>query len=439
MRLNLYQGDLFYFIDSPFESTAPYCFVENGGLLVENGEIKQTGLFDALRKDFPEATVIDYSGRLIMPGFIDAHIHFPQSEMVGMYGKQLNEWLDQYTYPIEQLYHSEEYSETMAEKFLQELFKNGTTACAAYATVHANAANALFDAASRYDMCMLTGKVLMNRNAPADLQDTVSAGESESLRLIERWHEKGRNRYVVTPRFAITSTSEQLESAGCLYASFTNLFLQTHIAENKEEIKRTLELFPDCQDYLEVYEKAGLISERTILGHGIHLSDNELSRISAAGSIIAHCPTSNTFLGSGLFDMHQANLAGVQNVIATDVAGGTSFSMFKTMGEAYKVQQLNGYALSPLEAYYKTTLGVAKTLQLSDSIGSLLPGMEADFIVVDYAVTSEQEMRSEYLQKTNNWGIENRLFGLQIVGDDRNIRATYIKGEKVYDRNIQGY
>ncbi len=432
--LKLYKGDVFYFTESPMESVRPYHFYEDGALVVKDGKVKKAGRYEGIRAEFPDAELIDYTGRLIMPGFIDTHIHFPQSEMIGMFGQQLNEWLNRYTFPMEQLYASPAYADRMAVQFVQELFRNGTTTCVAYASVHPHAVESLFKVAEQYKMCMLTGKVLMNRNVPEVLQDTTEEGEIETCRLIEQWHQKGRNRYVITPRFAITSTPDQLRSAGRIYQAYPEVYMQTHISENKEEVKTVLELFPDCQDYLEIYEKAGIIGERTILGHGVHLSDSELERMASAGAMLSHCPTSNSFLGSGLFSMERANRLGTINVIATDVAGGTSFSMFKTMAEAYKVQQLGGYVLSPLEAFYKTTLGAAKALHLSDQIGSLLPGMIADFIVIDYSVTQEQTMRSNYLQRINDWTLENRLFGLEILGDDRNIQATYLMGECVYNR-----
>ena len=434
MNLRLYRGSVFYFIESPLESSQPYVFYEDGGLLIDNNKVKKVGLYSSLSEEFPEAELVNYSGRLIMPGFIDTHIHFPQSEMIGMYGEQLNEWLRHYTYPMEQLYASNDYADRVAEKFIHELLKNGTTSCVAYGTVYPYSVETLFKYASSYDMCLLAGKVMMDRNVPEELRDSVDTGESDSRMLIERWHGVGRNKYVITPRFAITSTKEQLESAGRLSASYPDVYLQTHISENVDEIKTVLELFPDCKDYLEVYERAGLLNDRMILGHGVHLSDDELRRIAQARAIVAHCPTSNAFLGSGLFDMKKANREGVVTTIATDVAGGTSFSMFKTLAEAYKIQQLRGYSLSPMESYYKATLGAAKALKLADKIGSLKPGADADFIVVDYAMTTEQEMRSEYLQRTGNWTIENRLFGLQMLGDDRNVGATYLMGKRVYER-----
>ena len=425
--IQLYRGDIFYFKSSCVDD---YVFLRDGALLVSAGKVVETGKYDALKKKFPEAVETDCSGRLIMPGFIDSHIHYAQSEIVGMYGKQLLDWLNEYTFPAELEFRSSKHAEYIADVFIKELLKNGTTTCVAYSTVHKQSVDALFKAASDRNMRIITGKVLMERNAMPGLADTVEDGERDSRELIERWHRVGRNHYAITPRFAITCSEEQLVSAGRIHADYPDTYVQTHLSENKHEIEYTLSLFPGCKDYLEVYERAGLITERAVLGHCIYLSDSELSRISSEGAVIAHCPTSNLFLGSGLFDMERANKAGAKTVLATDVGGGTSFSMLKTMGESYKVMQLNGYSVSVFETLYKSTFGAAKALHLDDKIGSFLPGMEADFIVVDYAATSAQQIRKDYLERTGKWNIETALFGLQISGDDRNIVATYIMGKE---------
>ena len=271
----------------------------------------------------------------------------------------------------------------------------------------------------------------MDRNAPAGLTDTAEQGESESRSLIETWHGKGRNRYVITPRFAISCSAGQLIAAGRLHEQYPDTYIQTHLSENKDEIDSTLSLFPDCRDYLEVYERAGLVTDRSVFGHCIHLSDSECRRLAESGSVVAHCPTSNLFLGSGLFDMQQANRIGMQTVLATDVGAGTSFSLLRTMGESYKVQQLNGYPMSVFESLYKCTLGAAKALHLDDEIGCFGKARKADFIVVDYAATPSQQVRMDYLKRNGKWTLENKLFGLQTIGDDRNILATYVIGKRV--------
>ncbi len=428
----LYRGEVFYFKYSPLESKDCYCYFPDGLLVVSEGKIVETGAYEDIKDRYPGASLTDYSGKLLMPGLIDSHVHYPQSEMIGMYGRQLLDWLNEYTYPMEEAFSNPEYAERVARLFVNELFRNGTTTCMAYATVHKESVNALFSVASDYNMLMMTGKVLMNRNAPQALTDTEESGETDSRELIETWHKKGRNLYVITPRFSITSTHGQLISAARLHEEYPDTYIQTHLSENKGEIDSTLSLSPECADYLEVYERAGLVTERSVFGHCIHLSDSECRRMAEAGAIIAHCPTSNLFLGSGLFDMQQANRIGIRTTLATDVGGGTSFSLFRTMGESYKVQQLNGYPMSVFEALYKCTLGTARALRLDDQIGSFEKERMADFIVVDSAATSSQQIRKEYLERTGKWTLENKLFGIQTLGDDRNVLATYIAGEPVY-------
>ena len=434
-QIQLFRGDVFYFLLSPKADWKNYRYILDGALIVHQKRIVDAGPFDEMKKRYGEsAEMIDYTGRLIMPGLIDAHIHYPQSEVLGMYGCRLLDWLEGYTFPAEQEFVFPEQAEKIARFFVSELFRNGTTACMAYSTVHACSASTLFSVASEWDMCLLTGKVLMDRNAPDGLTDTAETGIDDSRQLIEAWHGKGRNRYVITPRFAITSSFEQLLKAGALHKEYPDTYIQTHLSENKEEIASTLDLFQDCSDYLEVYERAGLVTDHTVFGHCIHLSPSELERLAQAGSIIAHCPTSNLFLGSGLFDMHQADRTNVHNVLATDVGGGTSFSMWRTMGEAYKVQQLNGYSVSALELLYKCTLGTAIALQIDHETGTFEKGRFADFIVLDDAATPAQQLRKEYLMRNDKWTLENKLFGLQITGDDRNIAATYVAGNKVYEK-----
>lgn len=429
--IKLYRGEVFDFTDSPLDRSDAFRYFPDGALVVKEGIIIDCGPFKELESHYAGCERINYSDKLIMPGFIDSHIHYPQAEIIGMYGKQLLEWLNDYTFPAEQAFSSPEHAERIARFFVQELFRNGTTTCMAYATVHAASVNALFSVASEYNMCMMTGKVLMDRNAPDGLTDTVGRGEAESRSLIEAWHKKGRNRYVITPRFAISCSNEQLKAAGRLHEQYPDTYIQTHLSENKEEICNTLSLCPGCRDYLEVYERAGLVTDRSVFGHCIHLSDSECRRLAEAGSVIAHCPTSNLFLGSGLYDMRQANRIGMQTTLATDVGAGTSYSLLRTMGESYKVQQLNGYPMSVLESFYKCTLGAAKALHLEDETGSFEKGRKADFIVLDYAATPSQQIRREYLERNGKWELENKLFGLQTLGDDRNIVATYIMGKRM--------
>lgn len=429
--VTLYRGEVFDFTDSPLNRTDAFRYFPDGALIVKEGIITGCGPFREIKDRYAGCELIDYSGKLIMPGFIDSHIHYPQAGIIGMYGRQLLDWLNDYTFPAEQAFASPEHADKIARFFVQELFRNGTTTCMAYSTVHPASVNALFSVASEYNMCMITGKVLMDRNAPEGLTDTAGRGEAETRSLIEAWHKKGRNRYAITPRFAISCSNEQLTAACRLHKQYPDTYIQTHLSENKEEICNTLSLCPGCRDYLEVYERAGLVTDRSVFGHCIHLSDSECRRLAEAGSVVAHCPTSNLFLGSGLYDMRQANRIGMRTTLATDVGAGTSYSMLRTMGESYKVQQLNGYPMPALESFYKCTLGAAKALHLEDETGSFEKGRKADFIVLDYAATPSQQIRREYLECNGKWNLENKLFGLQTLGDDRNVTATYVMGKQV--------
>lgn len=431
----LFRGQVFYFIEDPIVESNPDYFMsyyEDGALVIsEDGHVVETGFYEEVKLKYVDAEYYDYSGMLIMPGFIDTHIHYPQTQMIGSYGRQLLDWLENYTYPVEEKFSSQEHSEKISKDFIYELLKNGTTTCVAFGTVNTVSVNALFKTASHFNMRIISGKVLMNRNAPESIIDSVEEAYSESKILIEKWHKNGRNLYAITPRFAITCDMEQLKVAGKLHRKYPDTFIHTHLAENKDEIKTTMELFPSCTDYLNVYEAADMVTDSTIFAHGIHLSESELDRIKAAGAIISHCPTSNLFLGSGLYNMQRANDKGIKTTIATDVGAGTSFSLLQTLNEAYKIQQLNGYSMNTFESFYKITLGASRALKLENKIGSFEVGSEADFIVVDYKAKYLQELRMNYLISINKWNIENLLFGLQTLGDDRNIKATYIMGNKI--------
>lgn len=426
------RGTLIDFIANPTEQADACRFVVDGAIVIVDGLIVDRGVYEKIQALYQDHTCIDYTGKVIMPGFIDAHIHFPQIEIVGSYGKQLLDWLENYTFPAECAFSLEDHAKEMAKEFIHELFQNGTTTCMAYATMHKEVTEALFAEASRYNMRIFAGKVLMNRNAPEELMDTVEAAEADCRSLIHAWHEKGRNHYVLTPRFAISCTAEEMRMAAELHKEFPTTYIQTHLSENKDEVNYTKTLFPEATDYLAVYEEMGLLTERTVFAHAIYLSESEWERIAASGAALAHCPTSNLFLGSGLFDMKQANTLAISTAIATDIGAGTSFSLLRTLGEAYKVQQLRGYSMNALESFYKITLGAAKALKVEDKIGSLEIGTEADFVVLDPNALRIQSLRNEYMQRYEQFSPENLLFGLQTLGDDRNIIATYIMGEKVY-------
>ncbi|MQW93053.1 guanine deaminase [Acinetobacter wanghuae] len=403
-------------------------YVEDGLLITQNGKIQWFGTWQEGQYQLsPNTQVEHYPEQLIIPGFIDTHIHFPQTEMVGAYGEQLLEWLNTYTFPTEIQFKDPDYSAKIAQFFIQELLKNGTTTALVFCTVHPESVNALFEAATAQNMRLIAGKVLMDRHAPEALMDTADTAYSESKTLIEKWHGNGRNLYAITPRFAPTSTSEQLEKAGQLKAEYPDVYVHTHLSENKNEVAWVKELFPERQGYLDVYDHYGLTGSKSVFAHCVHLEEDEWQCMHKTDSAIAFCPTSNLFLGSGLFPLKKAWQAGVKVGLGTDIGAGTSFNQLQTLNEAYKVQQLQGDKLSAFESLYHATIGGAKALSLDDKLGNFNVGKEADFVVLDLNATALQQLRQS---KTKN--IEDAFFALMTLGDDRNIAATYIYGHKAY-------
>ncbi len=413
---------------SNFEGTVRY--VEDGLLLLKEGHIEWFGDWSEGREQVPEgARIHEYPDKVIVPGFIDCHIHFPQAEIIAAYGEQLLEWLNNYAFPAEKQYGDKSYSMEMAEVFVAELLRNGTTTAAVFCTVHQQSAEALFAAAQRVNMRVIAGKVMMDRDAPPGLLDTPATAYDDSRLLIEKYHNQGRLLYAVTPRFAPTSTPEQLAVAGRLVQEYPNLYMQTHLSENIAEIEWVQELFPDRESYLDVYEHYGLTGPRSIFGHCIHLEDAEWTGLFDTDSVIAFCPTSNLFLGSGLFDLERARREDVRVGMATDVGGGTSFSILSSLSEAYKVMQLQRQKFSAFEAFYMATLGGAEALSLDHLLGNFNVGKEADFVVLDPAATVLQAKRSE---KSKN--IADLLFALMVLGDDRTVFRTYVDGRLVHRR-----
>lgn len=404
----------------------------DGAVVVANSRIEAIGTARDILAAHPRVPVEHWRGHLIMSGFVDAHAHYPQTEIIASYGAQLIEWLNKYTFPAELKFADPTYARAAAEIYLDECLKNGTTSASVYATVHAGSADALFEAAAARNIAIATGKVMMDRNAPAGLTDTPKSGFDDSKRLIAKWHGKGRATYVVTPRFAPTSTLEQLEAAGTIWREHPDTLMQTHISENRKEIAWVKELFPAARDYLEVYERAGLIGPGSNFGHAIHLTPREIARLRETGSGISHCPTSNLFIGSGLFDMKKlrdTRRAPITVGLATDVGGGSSFSMFATMRAAYEIAQLKGYSLHPAKAYYLATMGSAALLRMSDRIGNLEAGKFADIIVIDPRSTPLIDQR---VRRANE--ISDVLFAQMILADDRAIAATYIAGQHLHTR-----
>lgn len=395
----------------------------------EDGRIAWAGP----RRDLPSAYsslgVEDHGSRLLMPGLIDAHIHFPQYRMLAAPGKDLLDWLSRFTFPEESRFASADHSAAAAEVFLDRLLAHGTTAALAFCSVHKASAEALFAAASRRNMALVTGKTMMDRNAIPAVQDDPETGARESEELYRRWHGKGRLRYAVTPRFAVTSSEAQLRLSGELLASLPGSLMQTHLSESPGEIALVRQLFPQALDYTDVYDRFGLLGPRSLFAHGIHLSERECRRLSESGSTVVHCPTSNTFLGSGLMSMPhlRAESRPVHLGIATDVGGGTSYSMLATMGEAYKVQMLAGYKPQAAELFAMATIGNAARLHMSQDTGSIAAGKFADLVVLDPCATPVLKSRHELSQS-----LEDMLFSLIIMGDDRAVAATYVAGRKLH-------
>ncbi len=437
-RIKTIRGSFLDFVDDPFyvpeEDSVRY--MKDGLLVLEDGKIKAFGAYADLQSEYGELPTTVYTERLIMPGFIDTHIHYPQTEMIAAYGEQLLEWLDQYVFPTEGKFQDKDYAEKVAEVFLDQLLSNGTTTALVFAAVFPQSVDAFFEAAERRNLCMIAGKVMMDRNAPDYLCDTAESSYQETKTLIQKWHKKGRLRYAVTPRFAITSTDEQLQKAGELLKEFPDVYMHTHISENVNEVAWVKELFPDCNGYLDTYDQAGLVKERCVFAHGVHLTDAEFQRLSDAGSAIAFCPTSNLFLGSGLFKIEQAKSAEhpVKVGLGTDVGGGTSFSMLQTANEAYKVAQLRQQKLSPFKALFLATLGGARALCLEDTLGNFEVGKEADFIVLDSRATPLMAFRNSPNASSSLEELADRAFSLMMMGDDRAVQATYILGELAYER-----
>ncbi|WP_313564604.1 guanine deaminase [Acinetobacter sp.] len=403
-------------------------YVEDGLVIIHEGKIQWFGPWQEGQSRLPtNAELQHYPDQLIVPGFIDTHIHFPQTEMIGAYGEQLLEWLNTYTFPTEIQFQDASYSEKIAEFFVQELLKNGTTTALVFCTVHPESVDALFNAATTRNMRLIAGKVLMDRHAPEALTDTAETAYIDSKALIEKWHGQGRNLYAITPRFAPTSTPKQLQKAGQLKAEYPDVYVHTHLSENKNEIAWVKELFPEREGYLDVYHHYGLTGSKSVFAHCVHLEDKEWDCMHQTDSAIAFCPTSNLFLGSGLFPLKKTWDKGVKVGLGTDIGAGTSFNQLQTLNEAYKVQQLQGEKLSAFEALYHATLGGAKALSLDDRLGNFNIGKEADFVVLNLNATALQQLRQSRAKN-----IEDAFFALTMLGDDRNIAATYVYGAAVY-------
>lgn len=423
--LKVFDARLLHCLDDPdLSGSDAVAYVPEGRLFVKDGHIVECGSRDNL--PVPEyAEHIDLSPRLLIPGFIDTHVHYPQVDIIASYGKQLLEWLERYTFPAEKRFADAHHASQTAAFFVEELLRNGTTTALVFGSVHPGSVDAFFTVAQKRKLRMICGKVMMDRNAPADLMDTAETSFQHSQQLIDQWHGVDRLGYAVTPRFAPTSSPEQLTMAGQLLRNNPDVHLHTHMAENVDECEWVARLFPRTKDYLHVYEQFGLVGERSVFAHGIHLSDSAWKRLSHCGASIAHCPCSNLFIGSGLFDLRSAQKYQVKVGLGTDVGGGDSFSLMRTVNEAYKIQQLQKHTLTAEHAFYLATLGGARALDLQNYIGNFEIGKEADFLVINEQATP---LMSRRLSMQSDW-IE-RLFSLLMLGDDRCVEQTWILGDR---------
>lgn len=400
-------------------------YIADGACRVQDGRILAFGGSETITPKADEP-VLDYRGKLIVPGFVDTHIHYPQVDVIASYGSQLLDWLEKFTFPCESRFHNPAIAAETATFFLDELLNNGTTTALVFGTSHAQSVDAFFTECAKRKLRMIAGKVMMDRNAPDELLDTASSSYEDSKALIQRWHGKDRLGYAVTPRFAPTSTREQLDAAGKLLEEFPDVHLQTHLSENVKECEWVSTLFPESRDYLDVYEQSGLVRKRSVFAHSIHLSDREWTALADKEASISHCAMSNLFIGSGLFNYSRAVKENVRVGLGTDVGGGDSFSLLRACNETYKVQQLQNTSVSPASLLYLATLGGAKALDLDEHIGNFSIGKEADMVVLDENATP---LLSRKAQNNSTW--EERLFTLLMLGDDRAVFDTLILGESV--------
>ncbi|WP_374358472.1 guanine deaminase [Pseudoduganella danionis] len=433
-NLQAYRGSLLHFLADPAFSAKAHAYHADGLLIVADGKVQAAGDYASLHATLPPGTPVhDYRGKLLMPGFIDTHVHYPQTDMIASPADGLLPWLETYTFPTERQFGDPAHAGQVAEFFLDELLRCGTTTAMVYCTVHPQSVDAFFSASEKRGLRMVAGKVLMDRHCPEFLRDTAEGGARETEALIQRWHKRGRALYAITPRFAPTSTDTQLHLAGELARAYPDTFIQTHVSENKAECAWVHELFPQARSYIDVYDSVGLLRPRSMYGHCIWLDETDRARMADSGAAAAICPTSNLFLGSGLFDFAAADRAGMALSLASDVGGGSSFSMLQTMNEAYKVARLKGSYLPALRMFYLATLGAARAMQLEGVIGNFAAGAEADFIVLDPAATPLLARRNRAWPDSGA-SLEELLFALALLGDDRAVAATYAAGQPVYQR-----
>ncbi|XDA97558.1 guanine deaminase [Sulfitobacter sp. LCG007] len=396
-----------------------------GGVLVADGQIRAVGDGAALRREHPQAEVVDMGRGLICPGFVDAHAHYPQTAIIASWGKRLIDWLDTYTFPEEMRFGDPAHAAEIAARHLDLTLANGTTTVCSYATVHPESVDAYFAAAERRNQRVVAGKTCMDRNAPEGLRDTAQGAYDDSKALLDRWHGRGRASYAITPRFSPTSTPQQLEALGSLWAEHPDCLMQTHLSEQTDEIAWVKGLYPEARDYLDTYERHGLLGERSVFGHAIHLTPREIDRLAETGAALVHCPTSNTFIGSGLMDLAGLAARGIPVGLATDTGGGSSFSMLRTMAAAYEIGQLRRTPLHAAQLMWLATAGSARALHISDRIGRLAPGIEADLCVLDLGSTPAIAQRAA--RAGDVW---EAIFPTIMMGDDRAVAGVWIAGQR---------
>ena len=419
-------GQVLSFTGSPFGQNPADAARFDEAVGIGGGQITALGTLDVLRTAAPEARVENYGDKIIMAGFVDAHAHYPQTAIIASWGKRLIDWLNSYTFPEEMRFGDPDYAGEIAARYLDLTTANGTTSVATYCTIHPESVDAIFAEAQKRGQRIVAGKTCMDRDtAPEGLRDTAQSAYDDSRALLTRWHGVDRLSYAITPRFSPTSSVEQLEALGALWAEHPDCLMQTHLSEQVDEIEWVLGLYPQARDYLDTYEAHGLLGARGLYGHAIHLEPRERDRLAETGAALVHCPTSNTFIGSGLFDMDGLMQAGQQVALATDTGGGSSFSMLRTMAAAYEIAQLRGTSLHPAQLLWLATAGSAGALHMADRIGNLAPGMEADLVVLDLASTADIAQRSA--RATDLW---EELFPTIMMGDDRAVHATWINGRE---------
>ncbi len=426
----LLTGNVLLCTNDPFVDAEGVSIAADHGVLIENGRIVATGAADTLRNQSPHVQEYAYGNRLIIPGFVDSHAHYPQTAMIASWGKRLIDWLNTYTFPEEAKFGDCGYAGEVAGRYLDLVLANGTTTVASYTTIHAGSVDAFFEAAAARNMRVVAGKTCMDRNAPDDLRDSAQSAYDDSKALIGKWHGRGRAHYAITPRFSPTSTPDQLAALGALWAENPDCLMQTHLSEQHDEIAWVSELFPGARDYLDTYEAHGLLGPRGVYGHAIHLTPREIARVSEVGAALVHCPTSNTFIGSGLMDVAGLAARSIALGLATDTGGGSSFSMLRTMAAAYEIAQLRGTALHARHLLWLATAGSARALHLEDKIGQIAPGLEADICVLDLASTPAIAQRTEHAQD-----IWEAVFATIMMGDDRAVHEVWIAGRRCRSGN----